>query len=364
MAGQLGGSGTQGFCYNEDGLPAEYRGNLFFCDWGLQAVDRFEVKKAGGTFSLARRTHLVTRGNVPDFRPFSIIAAADGASFWLVDWAYTGWLTSGVQSGRLYRIRYTGADRPAPVPRPHGADLAGRVAALDHPALSVRLESQRILSQAGIQAIPLLVARLKSPEPEMGRLHTIWALDAIGGTEARAAIGAVLSDPSPRVRAQAARSVGIRGDQASAALVPGMLKDRDPVVRREAAIAAGRLDFPAIGPVLYAALGDADTFAAWSIRQSIRRRQIWNKALLVDALRDERRLEAALKLADEAWSIPVVQALTEVFKQTPSPAIRQRIITTLAGLYQTYPDWTGDWFGTNPLAGPFPEKSKDWKGRA
>ena len=38
MGGQVGGVGAQGICYNEDGLPAEYRGNLFFCDWGLQTV--------------------------------------------------------------------------------------------------------------------------------------------------------------------------------------------------------------------------------------------------------------------------------------------------------------------------------------
>ena len=52
MGGQVGGSGAQGVCYNEDGLPAEYRGNLFFCDWGLQTVFRFEIRKAGGTFAV------------------------------------------------------------------------------------------------------------------------------------------------------------------------------------------------------------------------------------------------------------------------------------------------------------------------
>src|SRR5262249_13204490 len=61
MGGQIGGSGTQGICYNEDGLPAEYRGNLFFCDWGLQRVARIEIRKAGGTFAVARQTPLVTK---------------------------------------------------------------------------------------------------------------------------------------------------------------------------------------------------------------------------------------------------------------------------------------------------------------
>ena len=51
--------------------------------------------------------------------------------------------------------------------------------------------------------VPLLVARLNAREPETGRLHALWALDAIGGDEARRAIGSMLADPSARLRLQA-----------------------------------------------------------------------------------------------------------------------------------------------------------------
>ena len=64
-------------------------------------------------------------------------------------------------------------------------------------------------------------------------------------------------------------------------------------------------------PALYKALGDSDAFAAWSVRQAIRRLDAWDKTELVEALLDERRLEPALRLTDEAWSIPVVAALAE-----------------------------------------------------
>src|SRR4051794_14731869 len=70
MAGQIGGSGAQGICYDEDGLPPSYRGNLFFCDWGLATVSRYEVERAGGTFALKKTTPLVTKGELADFRPF------------------------------------------------------------------------------------------------------------------------------------------------------------------------------------------------------------------------------------------------------------------------------------------------------
>ena len=139
-----------------------------------------------------------------------------------------------------------------------------------------------------------------------------------------------------------------------------LLGDRDAAVRREAAIAIGKLGDRSAAPALYAALGDADTFASWSVRQAIRRLDAWDKNALVEALLDERRLEPALRLTDEAWALPVVEALTEALGRTSQPAVRGRIVANLAGLYRRYPEWSGTWFGTNPLAGQFPQKTKDW----
>jgi putative heme-binding domain-containing protein len=360
MAGSFGGAGAQGICYNEDRLPAEYRGNLFFCDWGLQSVLRFELRKAGGTFALARRTELVKKGNVTDFRPFSLAVADDGDSLLLVDWAFSGWLATGQQTGRLYRLRYTGRRETQPAPRPAGDDVIARIKALDHPALSVRMESQRVLARKGSEAVPLLVTRLKGAEPELGRVHALWALDAIGGRAAREAVVAAVDDLSPRVRLQAARSVGIRGDQVALRGLVTLLKDRDAAVRREAAIALGKLGNPGATDALYAALDEADVFACWSVRQAIRRLEAWDEDALVAALLDDRRRESALRLADESWALPVVEALAEAFRRSSFAPVRARITAILAGLYRTYPEWSGLWFGTNPLVGPVPQKTVDW----
>ena len=360
MGGQVGGVGAQGICYNEDGLPDEYRGNLIFCDWGLQTVLRFEIRKAGGSFAVVRRTPVVTKGNLGDFRPFSLAVASDGASLWLVDWAYNGWLDPKARSGRLFRLSYNGPGAVRPAPRPAGRDRSARLKALDHPALSIRLESQRILAGMGPSVVPILVERLKQEGPEAGRLHALWALDAIGTPEARQAIAAVLSDSSARVKLQAVRSVGIRADRSVGAALTKLLKDRDAAVRREAAIAIGRLGDVHAAPALYAALDESDRFAAWSVREAIRRLQAWDREALVNAMLDERRAESAFELTDEAWAIPVVEALTEALSGVASPAVRLRIVANLSGLYRRYPEWSGSWFGTNPLAGRFPEKTVDW----
>jgi putative heme-binding domain-containing protein len=360
VAGQIGGSGAQGLCYNEDGLPPSYRGNLFFCDWGLSTVVRFEVERAGGTFALKRKSALVTKGSLSDFRPFSLAVASDSAGLWLVDWAFTGWLADGPKTGRIYRLTYQGTDAVEPATKPAGPDLDVRLGALDHPALSLRLESQRILARAGSRAVPRLAARLEKPLPLAGRLHALWALDAIGTPDARGAIRGRLADRDAEVRLQAARSAGIRGDREAMASVLELLRDREPAVRREAAITLGKLGGPSASAGLWAALGDRDTFAAWSIRHAIRQLDTWDENVLVSALLDDRRRDDALKLADESWAVPVANALAKVATQAPTSAVRAKVVALLAGLYRRYPPWTGQWFGTNPLAGPLPRKTEDW----
>ncbi len=361
VAGQLGGSGTQGVCYSEGGLPPSYNGNLFFCDWGLSTVFRYEIESAGGTFKVKRKSPFVTKGELSDFRPFSMAVAHNGNGFWLVDWAFNGWLANGPKTGRLYRLTYEGQDRPSPTPTPLQADdVASRFAALDHPALSVRNQFQRLLAREGKPAVAGLIGRLKTQAPLRGRLHALWALDAINTPEARQAIRESLTDDQVEVRIQAARSAGLRGDKQAEASLIALLKDENSAVRRDAAIALGKLGSPSAGPSLMAALGDSDVFAAWSIRHAIRSLKAWDENALVSALGDSPRREAAFRLMDEAWALPVVKALCKSLATLDSPDTRSRVTTILAGLYRQYPAWTGAWFGTNPLAGQMPQKTRDW----
>ena len=91
--------------------------------------------------------------------------------------------------------------------------------------------------------------------------------------------------------------------------------------------------------------------AGWAIRLETR----WPPRFWIRAVG-----KSALTLADESWSLPVVQALVEALKQTSEPAVRGRIVANLAGQYRKYPEWSGDWWGPDPLAGKFPKKTRDW----
>ena len=57
---------------------------------------------------------------------------------------------------------------------------------------------------------------------------------------------------------------------------------------------------------------------------------------------------------------PRRQRASEILCENTERFQRERIVTVLAGLYRRYPDWNGLWFGTNPLAGLPPTRTKDW----
>ncbi len=360
ISGQIGGSGTQAICDNEGFLPAEYQGNLFVCDWGLQTVFRIVLKKKGSSFEIASKTSFVTKGGVGDFRPFSIGLGGSDGSLYLVDWAFNGWLADGPKTGRLYRLTCKDAVK-APTLPDGPMSIAALIAMLDSPSLTRRLNAQNTLvSSQGAKAIGPLIERLKTPAPLPGRLHALWAVDALNDPLGRAAMREALGDPLAEVRIQAARSVGIRRDREALAATVKLLKDSDPTVRRETAIALGKLGETSAVPALLAALGDPDVFAAWSIRRAIRTLNAWDASALTAALLNPKTQDDALKLCDEAWASPVVEALNRAIPTMKPDDARAKAVATLAGLYRQYPRWSGNWFGTNPLAGAFPQKTEAW----
>ncbi len=367
MAGQSGGAGAQGVCSNDANLPVRFCGNLFICDWGLQAVARYEVEPKGATFRVVRREVVVERGDLADFRPFGIAPTADGSGFYLTDWAYNGWLGAGPPTGRLFRLTYTGPDRPAPTPHRPGSDQAQQLAGLADPTLAVRLTNQRHLSQAGTTATGPLIAMLASrtETADTPRIQALWALDAIGSTPARTAIRAALAEPVASVRAEAARSAGIRRDPLAEPTLVRLLADGDPTVRREAAIALGRLatTTPATRTALYTHLGEADPTVAWSIRRAIRSHSPPDPTALTAALADPKRRDSALTLADGWYAPEVVRVLIAALDQAQAPTDphwRVRLVAALGSLYGKVPSWSGHWFGSNPVAGPKPQPTEAW----
>ncbi len=203
------------------------------------------------------------------------------------------------------------------------------------------------------------MSRLNHGEPP-SRVHALWALDAIGSYAARTVIRTALASPDPELQAQAARSSGLARDPVAVADLARCLTSTDAVVRREAAIALGQIGKKSADQALYPALGDPDPTVSWSVRKAIRKLDAWNPVLLKEAFTDPKRREDALKLTDESWSVVAVQALSMSLDGPSDAGWKIRVLAAMAGNAQRYPEWSGQWFGTNPLAGAMPRKTVDW----
>ncbi len=100
------GSSAGGVCYLEKQFPAEYRGNLFFCEWGRSVV-RYQPRRDGSGFAPLQEI-LFAEGAANDpygFKPTDLVVQRDG-TLMVSDWADGQRPKRG--RGRIYHIAHVG----------------------------------------------------------------------------------------------------------------------------------------------------------------------------------------------------------------------------------------------------------------
>jgi len=372
-----GGSPTGAVAYNEDALPAEYRGNLFLCEWGKRQLARFIVARDGGTYKIVKRTEMADAGKV-EFRPLGITTAPDGMGFLVADWAYGGW-RGKMDAGRVLRFTFTGKSEAAPKPGWWQAAAMGQrfaattpqlVEGLKHPAQSVRLVAQRRLAERGAEAVAPVVAVLGDASASAeARMQAVWTLDAIdGGKAARAAVLAALSGKDHAVRAQAIRQLGTRKVAEAVPALIAALQDDDAAIRFRAATALGRIGDVAAAGTLIAALGEKDLFARYAIFTALNHLgrahpAVWTQLARGLAGDDAAIREGALFAMRETFDEGNVKALAAfVADAKAAAAVRAPALATLAALHRQSPPWDGSWWSTQPVKSPPPPRAVAWAG--
>ena len=134
----------------------------------------------------------------------------------------------------------------------------------------MRLVAQRFLTGQDTGNPAALRTLLRTATSAAARRHALWALDR-GRETADPLLAKLIEDPDPNLRVEALRVIGIRRYSPLAALVVRCLTDEEPRVRREAAITLGRIGAADSVPALLAALDDADPFVSWSVRRALER---------------------------------------------------------------------------------------------
>jgi putative membrane-bound dehydrogenase-like protein len=244
--------------YRDDLLGKDVTGDLFACEPVNLLVHRMKLVPRGSTFAGVRppgeeRTEFLTSTD-PWFRPVQIRTGPDGC-LWIVDMhryviEHPRWIPpedlakvdvrAGATLGRILRIRPVDRE-PPPMPRLDKLDNAGLVAALDTPSGCVRdLATQMLLWRDAKDAAAALTKLANDcPRPE-GRLHALCTLDGLGKLSPQI-IRTAIMDAHPGARRTAARQAEpfLATDDSTGLKLAALITDPDPQVRMQAAFSLG-----------------------------------------------------------------------------------------------------------------------------
>ncbi|WP_157898766.1 DUF7133 domain-containing protein [Luteitalea pratensis] len=245
--------------YRGDRLPVA--GSVFVAEPAANVVSRIDLREDGATVQAAKAwgNAEFLASSDERFRPVYLSNAPDGALY-LVDLyrgvvehrlSLTTYLKSYIETqgllnprglGRIWRIVHEDQPRDtSPMATRTAEDL---VALLSHPNGWRRDTAQRLLVERGDAAIAPVLARLShdADEPRT-RLHALWALDGLDAITV-ADVEAAWHDRSPHVRAATLRIAERWLDTPTPALratIEAATEDADPRVRLQAAASLGAL---------------------------------------------------------------------------------------------------------------------------
>ena len=363
-----GGSPCGGEAYLQAAWPAEYRGNVFFCEWGKGKVQRFRLTRQGASFTAEIDDFLVNDGS-GELRPADLCFSPDGRYLYVADWNFGGWLNAQ-QAGRLLRISYTGDDAAPEPPRATDDDpLNAQIDALAHPAQSERLRAQRRLVAAGAEAVAPLTEALAGADQPWARAHAIWAqqslADALVDYDPADGWIAALADASADVRGQAARALGERRVERAVVALIERLGDEEAGVRLRAAHALGQIGGTEATAAIFAALDEEDVHVRFTMLQALRAMGDWRIAPHW-AAGENAAIRAATVLAlTGQYQTAAVEALAEIAASAPEVSTRAAALAALAEVDRQADPYTEGWWGTQPARGqPARAKRHEWDGTA
>jgi putative membrane-bound dehydrogenase-like protein len=354
------GSSAGGLCYLEPRFPREFRGNLFFCEWG-RAVVRYRLDRVGATFAPLKEIDFAAGAPTDPygFKPTDLVVDADGSLF-IADWADGQRPRRG--RGRIYKVRYIGElEKPAP---PSGAG-PGCLQQFNSESYLERCRAQKDLERLGKDAGAVALEGLtRRPLEVRGRLHCIWALAKTDGKDAIEPLFTVArSDPDPRVRAQAVRALADLtdpvlahhrldagpGDAALAARFAALGSGTDRRLQLEVIIALGRLRWPGFPRWLRTHLDPPDPALAHAAQWALRRAGNWPAVLELLDEPDPSPLRAVARRAVAGRFEPaVVDGLLDRLRREKQPARRREYADALTRVHRKPGPWAYWGFRTAP----------------
>lgn len=173
------GAHTQFMRYYAANFPQEYQGNLFACNWGRhgfaganRGIFRFVLDDRN---NIVKKETLVTCAD-PHFRPAHIHLDVDG-SLLIADWY--GRDDESDMTGRIWRLKYVGKDRPVvkhSLDSPDWKNDDYAIEALGSPDHLIRAKAMDELVKRGDATSRKVALHSRTAKAPLGAANALWVL--------------------------------------------------------------------------------------------------------------------------------------------------------------------------------------------
>ena len=238
------GAPTGILVYEGDLLPERFRGQIIHADAGPNVVRAYPVEKDGAGYT-ATIENIAVGTRDPWFRPSDVAVAPDGSLF-IADWydpGVGGHRMEDIDRGRIFRVTPKG--KAAKYASPEYDFNTGEEAAkaLAIPNLATRYLAWVALHEMGEKAESTLLTMWKGDDLRL-RARALWLLGRIDGRQAEW-VQQAITDENPDIRItglRLARQLTMKDQFDLAPVLQKLVKDENPQVRRECAIALRQLE--------------------------------------------------------------------------------------------------------------------------
>ena len=244
---------------------SELEGDLICTEFNTRRLSRLRLSPTGASHSAVTSTFL--ESDQTDFHPTDVIEDADGSLLvsdtgsWYMICCPTSKIAKPHVLGAIYRMQKKGSGGHE--------DPRGRRLDWSHPQVDWLADSRPAVVKRAIDSLAK-VNNIDALRSSPARLPAVWTLHRIADGRARAAVRESLLAKNPDVRAAAIHSVALwRDRKALNSLIEVYSKD-DPLRRRLAAMALGRIGcIEAVEPLLQNYPSEMDPFLAHAIVYAI-----------------------------------------------------------------------------------------------
>jgi putative membrane-bound dehydrogenase-like protein len=349
----------------------DYQNTLITTQFNVHRLQQHVLAPSGATFACTNRDFVVSSNY--DLRLSDVLEDADG-SLLAVDmgaWFNYGCPTAKIAKpevlGSIYRIRRDAAPR---VDDSWGKQHKLRelsaeklVEWLDDPRALFRDRVIAELARRGNAALKALsrkqtglASSADNPaRTALRRRNALWTLCRIRTPEAQALIRDGLADQDASVRMVAAHCVGLERDAKASSALASMVINDEPVLRRRAAAALGRLGIPEAVPTLLDSLrkGGIDRVLEHALVYALI--EIGSRDATLVALSDPSPLvrRAGLTALDQMDNGHLTREITVPLLDTDDPDLQQAAL----GVISRHEGWSDEirklvveWLATSDLA--------------